>query len=327
MRFLSLFCLSSIRHRFCFLAVGLLLFASCANRVDRDILDEGLMTDILYDYHLSMAMLERVAPDSTGYYGMLYEKSILTKYHVSKEQFDKSLRWYETNPERLSVIYENLSERFNIQSNSLDSDDHKGRVWTSEGDTANVWSAVESVLLSASGVNRFSFALPTDSSYHGGDRFEWIFDVNWMYQEGRKQAFAVLLLTYANDSVATVSMPVYSSGRQMVVAYSNRSRELKQISGFIYQVAPWHQRPRLMSVTGLTLMRYHIPQPKSIPSDTRINEEEKVSDSLVLQAPEKRIRDSLVNKDREKRDHFKGVEADERRIPMQRLDRRADLRR
>ena len=306
---------------------GWLLLASCANKVDRNVIDEDRMTDILYDYHLSMAMLERVTPDSSSYYGLLYEKAVLTKHKISKEQFDYSLRWYEKNPDRLCKIYEELSERFNVQTNSLGNADSPKRVWTSEGDTANVWNSVESVLLSASGNNRFTFVLPADSSYHGGDRFEWIFDVNWLYQEGRKQAFAVMCLTYDNDSIATVSMPVFTSGRQMLSAYAHRNKQLKQISGFIFQVAPWHQRPRLMSITELALMRYHVPMPKVIASESIIVGDRNSADSLRIPNPEQRIRDSLLKADRHERDHFKDATPVEGRVPMMRMNRRAESRR
>ena len=67
------------------------------------------MEDMLYDYHLSMAMVNQ-----TGFSDVrqkAFKLAVMKKYDVSEEKFDASLLYYMRHTDKLHDIYEDLAKR------------------------------------------------------------------------------------------------------------------------------------------------------------------------------------------------------------------------
>ncbi|MBC8344176.1 MAG: DUF4296 domain-containing protein [Bacteroidetes bacterium] len=92
---------------------------SCGNnkkiRVPADVIPQDELVHMLIDIHLSEASvsLARLKKDSFNFYLGNYYYAIFTKYHVSKEDFEKSMEFYLENPVILQGIYENVIDSLN----------------------------------------------------------------------------------------------------------------------------------------------------------------------------------------------------------------------
>ena len=79
----------------CLVAVMALLFSvsSCKPSLPSGVLSKGKMTDILYDYHLALAMAHM---DDNGDKGqsLAYREAVLRKHDVTSAEFDSSMVYY-----------------------------------------------------------------------------------------------------------------------------------------------------------------------------------------------------------------------------------------
>lgn len=231
------------------------LLTGCRQRTPEDVMPEHVMEDVLYDYHLAQAMADAdEGSDSASYRKRLYVAAVFSKHHISRQQFDHSMEWYTRHSERLFAIYQRIDKRFSESSSALGMGTSASPL-SAIGDTANVWQGRQFQLLSSSGANRFCFEQRADTSFHSGDRIAWHFTTQWVYKEGMKSAVALMYVRYDNDSIATATQFVYGSGHQQVSLIVG-PRPVRAVGGFIYQNAPWSQRPKLLLLSQISLIRY-----------------------------------------------------------------------
>jgi len=285
------------------LSVGLLVvlfaFGACKNRSAEDVLGKGEMVDLLYDYHLAQA-LAQTSEDSVDYKTRLYTVSVFRKYGITEQDFNRSMEYYSRHADQLYKIYERVNERFGSnQSATTGLAGLKGE----KGDSMNVWNGRMFYLLSTKGQNYLEYEQPADTTFHAGDRVVWEFDTQWIYRDGAKSGVALITVTYKNDSVATVQRPLFGSGRQQLTAYLG-DEPVKSIGCMIYQQSDWSDRPRLLVLTNMALVRIRAPKRSAKPVQP--------ADSLKVPADggahaERRIRDSLLRADTAGRSHFGDV--------------------
>ena len=98
----------------------LLIFSafSCGNRV----LDSAKMENLLYDIHVAEATMNIKKVPSTKEIRRSYYDYIFEKHHTTREQFEKSLKWYAANPKKLESIYQNVKNR--IEKLQVDVDNY-----------------------------------------------------------------------------------------------------------------------------------------------------------------------------------------------------------
>ncbi|SFG10119.1 DUF4296 domain-containing protein [Prevotella sp. KH2C16] len=215
-------------------AVLLLAFSGCKPSLPDGILSKGDMEDILYDYHLAQTMAER--NESRPIDERTYEDAVFRKYEVTQEQFDASLAYYMRHTGELHEIYENIAERYKKEAEALgvsESDLNKYSALSATGDTANIWSGDKSFLLMPKvPFNHKSFSFQTDSSFHKGDKLMLNFDVNYIYQDGMRNAAVVMAMRFANDSVATTNIQITNSNHFRLTLADDARLGIKEVRGY-----------------------------------------------------------------------------------------------
>lgn len=101
---------------------GVLLLTCCltACQVKRPdhVLQDDLMEEVLYDYHIAKAMGEEV-PYNENYKRVLYIESVFKKHGITQADFDSSMVWFARNPEVLAKIYEKVNLRLKVERDGI----------------------------------------------------------------------------------------------------------------------------------------------------------------------------------------------------------------
>ncbi len=262
------------------------------------------MEDVLYDMHLAQALAQQETADSFAYSARFDEEAVFQKHGIDAQTFDNSLRWYERHTDDLVKIYDRLSKRFG------DSGSSGVAAGGLKGDTLNIWKGAQALLLSSQATTHYSYEQKADTSLQAGDVLEWRFLTDWHYHEGERSASALIVLHYDNDSTEVYSNMVYSSGAQIISARIGECK-LKSVEVILYQCVGWTERPRILSVAGIQLLRVRPHKEKeeekkaaeAKESETAANDSAKAT----VVDPRLRIRDSLLHLDtvRETRNHFR----------------------
>ena len=246
----------------------LFLLFSCEAKVPEDVVDKDTMENLLYDYHLAQALAKKEG-DSVDYRTRLYTDAVYRKYGLSEDQFNHTMEWYTRNSEILFKIYKKVDDKF---ATTTFANKHAGNRFTNmraEGDTMNIWRGKNFYMLTSTWRNHMNFTQMADSSFAEGDRLLWQFDTHWYYHEGQKSALAQLAVVYENDSVASTSSSIYSTGLQDV-SIKIGNKPIKSIHGFIYQQSEWTELPRILVVTEPVLVRFKHPRNTSSISNKNV---------------------------------------------------------
>ncbi len=275
-------------------------FSSCHNKIPEDILSPSKMEEILYDYHIAQAMGQ--LSDSADYNTQLYSEAVFKKYDITEADFDKSMEYYSRHADELYKIYQKLNDRFGSSANpSKLGVGHP----IAGADTTIVWSGNSFNLLSANGRNHLDFNIPLNSTVQAGSQLIMRFYTQWVYHEGEKSAILNLTIHYANDSTVVMTRNVYDSGEQTLSMWVG-DVPIRSISGFVYQVATWATRPKLLVISQPMLLCVN---PKREDKTQKEHRESKAdsSESNKTKSSEQYIQDSLLNMDKEhsKQNHFK----------------------
>lgn len=286
------------------LLVVFLLISSCASDRPSDVLSSGTMEDVLYDMHMAQALAQQEPSDSFAYEVRFDEEAVFHKYGIDAQTFDRSLLWYERHTDDLVKIYDRLSKRFG------DTGTTSVAAGGLKGDTLNIWKGSQSFLLCSQSSTHYSYEQKADTSLQAGDVLEWRFLTDWHYHEGERSATAIIVLHYDNDSTEVYSNMVYSSGVQIISARIGECK-LNNVQVILYQSAVWTERPKILSVSGMQLLRVRPQREKKEEqgADESQDASKASGDSAKTQNvdPRLRIRDSLLRLDtlRETRNHFR----------------------
>lgn len=284
--------------------VVFLFLSSCVSDRPSDVLSSGAMEDVLYDIHMAQALAQQEPSDSFAYVARFDEEAVFHKHGIDAQTFDRSLLWYERHTDDLVKIYDRLSKRFG------DAGTASVAVGGLKGDTLNIWKGAQSFILCSQSSTHLSYEQKADTSLHAGDVLEWRFLTDWHYHEGERSATAIIVLHYENDSTEVYSNMVYSSGVQIISARIGECK-LKNVQVILYQSAVWTERPKILSVSGMQLLRVRTQKEKN---EEIVAEEEKSTTTAMGDSvkkhdldPRLRIRDSLLRLDtlRETRNHFR----------------------
>ncbi len=209
--------------------------SSCKPSAPSDVISASDMGDILYDYHIALAMGRQPDMDKANL-TIAYREAVLKKHGVTSAEFDSSMIYYMRHTEQLRAIYEDLSDRLGKEAVALGgSADEQSRYGglTSKGDTTNVWNAASSLVFSPDKpFNNHCFELKVDSSYHKGDRLMLDFDAQFIYQDGMRDGMAVLALTFSNDSVVSQICRIQNSQHYSIDLGDNDNLGIKSVKGY-----------------------------------------------------------------------------------------------
>ena len=279
----------SVFNVFCI--VALFWLNSCKPGIPSEYIQRGKMEDILYDYHLAQSMLIISSDENTPENQQRYKLSVLKKYGVTEEQFERSMEYYMRHTEYLHTIYEHLSTRFErsaLEYGITVSEINQYGAGVAKGDTTDIWGGERAMILTNHmPLHLRSFALKADSTYHAGDRLALNFDTKFIVQEGARDGIAVLSVHFANDSVVS-QLQHLSSNSHYTLQVDDRERHgIKSVSGYFLLNEPLSEKStmlKILSITRIQLVRLHTKE--------KAMEQKTVGDSIAA--------DSAVNKDTSK---------------------------
>ncbi len=266
------------------------LVVSCKPGVPSKYIQPSKMEDILYDYHIADGMALLSDTDTTCL--VSYHEAVFCKYDITKADFDSSMVYYMRHADLLHSIYQKLSDRMGIEAAGLGSTSNNRIALTSTGDTANVWTGDRSIVLSTiKPSNLYSFKFDADTAYHAGDRIMLNFDAQFLFQDGVRDGFGVLVVEFKNDSVATQNIHVASSTHYSMDIIDDQRLGIKQIRGFFLLngnlgASQNQSTLKLMFVQNIQLIRMHAKKESkskssSIPNDSTSSERSEDGDAIA----------------------------------------------
>lgn len=213
-----------------------LMLASCKPSLPSDVLSKGKMTDILFDYHLALAMARsEVGGASDGSKAIAYREAVLKKHDVTSAEFDSSMVYYMRHTELLEAVYKDLADRMSNEAVALGGNGSTGEFdnLSATGDTANIWNQASSMVLAPQPeFNEVSFKIDADSSFHKGDKLMLDFESQFIYQDGMRDGIALLAIEFKNDSVAQAITHISGSMHYSVQLADNDSLGIKSVKGY-----------------------------------------------------------------------------------------------
>lgn len=261
----------------CLVAVMALLFSvsSCKPSLPSGVLSKGKMTDILYDYHLALAMAHM---DDNGDKGqsLAYREAVLRKHDVTSAEFDSSMVYYMRHTELLEDVYKNLTDRYNNEITAMGGSAKEGGEFanlSATGDTANVWNlATSMVFMPVKPFNSTSFDIKVDSTFHKGDRLMLDFDAQFIYQDGMRNGVAMLAVQFGNDSIAQRTIMIQSTQHYSVELSDADSLGIKSVKGYFMLMngdngtgVSSQTTLKLMFLEHIKLIRMHPQKPVAAP--------------------------------------------------------------
>lgn len=262
----------------CLVAVMALLFcvSSCKPSLPGGVLSKGKMTDILYDYHLALAMAHM---DDNGDKGqsLAYREAVLRKHDVTSAEFDSSMVYYMRHTELLEDVYKDLTDRYNNEITAMGGSAKEGGEFanlSATGDTANVWNlATSMVFMPVQPFNSTSFDIKVDSTFHKGDRLMLDFDAQFIYQDGMRNGVAMLAVQFGNDSIAQRTIMIQSTQHYSVELSDADSLGIKSVKGYFMLMnddngtgVSSQTTLKLMFLEHIKLIRMHPQKPVAAPA-------------------------------------------------------------
>lgn len=262
----------------CLVAVMALLFcvSSCKPSLPSGVLSKGKMTDILYDYHLALAMAHM---DDNGDKGqsLAYREAVLRKHDVTSAEFDTSMVYYMRHTELLEDVYKDLTDRYNNEITAMGGSAKEGGEFanlSATGDTANVWNlATSMVFMPVKPFNSTSFDIKVDSTFHKGDRLMLDFDAQFIYQDGMRNGVAMLAVQFGNDSIAQRTIMIQSTQHYSVELSDADSLGIKSVKGYFMLMnddngtgVSSQTTLKLMFLEHIKLIRMHPQKPVAAPT-------------------------------------------------------------
>lgn len=280
--------------------LSLTLVVGCKPGIPSEYLSPGEMEDILYDYHIARAMNSNDYQNGDTLTTHVYKLAVLKKYGVSEADYDSSLVYYTRHSTLLRDIYERLAKRLSNDALALGASASEVNQYTAlsnTGDTANVWTGDHSFILSQqSGFNVYSFTVVADTAFKPGDRLVLGFNTQFIYQDGMRDAVALMAVTFNNDSV-TSRMTRMSSDNLYKLDISDTERlGIKKITGYFVlnrnQNNDSQTTLKLLHVDRLSLIRMHAAEPvekdeqEAIGTPSNAQPAKLDSDSVAKPSPE-----------------------------------------
>lgn len=262
----------------CLVAVMALFFcvSSCKPSLPSGVLSKGKMTDILYDYHLALAMAHM---DDNGDKGqsLAYREAVLRKHDVTSAEFDSSMVYYMRHTELLEDVYKDLTDRYNNEITAMGGSAKEGGEFanlSATGDTANVWNlATSMVFMPVKPFNSTSFDIKVDSTFHKGDRLMLDFDAQFIYQDGMRNGVAMLAVQFGNDSIAQRTIMIQSTQHYSVELSDADSLGIKSVKGYFMLMnddngtgVSSQTTLKLMFLEHIKLIRMHPQKPVAAPA-------------------------------------------------------------
>ncbi len=267
----------------------------CKPALPDNVLSKDEMAEILYDYHLALAMARSEEGGDQGQ-SIAYREAVLKKHGVSSADFDSSMVYYVRHTELLEDVYKGLGDRLSNEITNMGGNGASGEFanLSATGDTANVWNLRPSMVLSTvKPFNYASFDIKVDSGFHKGDRLMLDFDAQFIYQDGMRDGIALLAVRFKNDSIAQSVVHVQNSQHYSAEITDQDSLGIKSVKGYFLLAdgssgsdSPSRSTLKLMFLERIKLIRMH---PKKV-----VAAEANLSSENLSASPDSMRKDSAV---------------------------------
>ena len=251
-----------MKHSLTYLLV-LILVVACKPTVPSEYIQPGDMEDILYDYHLALAMSRQKGGSDVDFNRSLYFQSVLKKHGVTEAEFDSSLVYYYSHVYRLKDIYSEVNQRLSDEATSLGvavGDINRYSQYSTTGDTANIWNQqTDLLLIPCPTMNRYDFTVKVDSTFKKGDSFMFQFMSEYIWQSGSKDVTVCFVCKYEGDSIIQTANHISVAGTSQVRVPANRKNKLTEMRGFIYlnDGGDDSNNRKMLFISQIQLIRFH----------------------------------------------------------------------
>ena len=246
------------------------LFASCEVEMPEDVIPQGKMEALLYDYHLAQSMSSEYT--SADYKEKLFFAYLFSLHGITQEQFERSMEWYNRYPGHLQRMYANLEKRLEAEVEKMNSaggareEDVNLETAYLAADTADLWTGSRNRMLACSMLDShlsFGFDVPEDSTFVAGDSICFSFDAIFFtagIKDIKQLAHAALSLEYKDGSADSKGVDVAGDGEYAVALDRNSGARLKSIAGFIYYSDTDTTAKAKLLLGNISLKRIHPPK-------------------------------------------------------------------
>lgn len=248
----------------CVMCAGLFpwMLGGCGDKVPGDVIQPVEMENLLYDYQVATTLSGDLSY-SENYKKKAYIEYVFRKHHVTEAEFDSSMVWYSRHGEQLSLIYDNLQKRFEIDRERVKQQTERldGEIVVSlSGDTVDIWQDRTLYWLTASPyTNKVLFDLKADTSFKPKDILMFEAGLSFLPEKKRGgRAVMALNVTFKNDSTQGITRVTENSGVQRLFLRPDSAFEFKNVSGFVYYMPSDGDSAGSVLVDDIRLIRTHV---------------------------------------------------------------------
>ena len=252
--------------------MGLLCLSACNVRRPEMVISNNKMADVLYDYHMTKAMIKnRTVPSDDE--KQAYMDFVFKKHGITEEVFDSSLSWYSHNPDQMTSVYDQVFARMNRESEGIKqriSARDNLSVVSKPGDTVDVWTERRMIRVSNKAFeNLLTFKIDADQYYEATDTMRWSMNYHFMNGEPTSERAPIMMMQiwYDRDSVISEQRIVRQDGRQTITLQNDSLGDLKSVQGFIYYPKQ-EDSTKFLLLDDISLMRLHSEKKRTEVADT-----------------------------------------------------------
>lgn len=101
-----------------YIIISLILLVSCSKNAsnDKDVLEEKVFIEVMTDIQKSQALVNSKADTSIEIRNLrqkTYNEEVLKKHKIKKEKYNKSVKYYTSDPNKFSKILEEVVKNLN----------------------------------------------------------------------------------------------------------------------------------------------------------------------------------------------------------------------
>lgn len=244
----------------------LFVLMACDDRPSH-ILSPSKMEDVLYDYHFMQGIIAQLPDSQRTTKAQDYINAVYEKHGITETQFDQSLVYYNRNTKELYDIYSRLKERcaaLNDELQIANGTSDMTAIFATGGDTTNLWNGTPLIVLRENPLlNKYTFAIKADSSFHAGDHFILTFSPTFVRDnkdDARASLHVGLSVRYTNKKHIGATRLCTRDDMQQIALQTDANDTISDITGFFYYVG--NKRTRNLCFTNrISLVRMHTLQP------------------------------------------------------------------
>ena len=290
-------------HLVSFLVAGIVILSACKPTVPSKYLQPDEMEDLMYDYFVSRGIVD-TKHGMSDYQNRYNIEAVLRQHGLTQAEFDSSLVYYYNNMEQMNVIFTNIQKRLSeeaLQLGASAGEVERFTIQSTSGDTTDVWEGHRQMLLMPiPPYHVVQFSQKADTSFHAGDSFLLTFGSHYLAQSGSRNANVGLYVTYENDSTASATTVINSTGSTTLRLVSC-SLKVKKIDGFFYMArrdkSDNENDMCLLFLNRIQLMRFHEQKDKDENKASEEKIEEKTKENTNVMSADSTTFQKKINKE------------------------------